>query len=213
MLGGKPLLEYTVESALKSKLIDSLILTTDDQEIAEVGEQLGLEVPFIRPPELANDTAKSIDVIIHSISFLEAVGRCFDAVCLLQPTSPFRTPETIDRCIQEFYDFDLDTAMTVLKIPDEHNPEWAYREQEGGNLGLFNGQNEPLSRRQLLPSAYFREGSVYVIKRDTLIIDRTLYGAKVRGIEVDSARSVNLDTMEDWFKAEKILETLTEQKY
>src|SRR5438477_7168262 len=99
MLGGKPLLQYTAESALRSARLTKTILSTDDDRIAEVGRTCGLEVPFIRPAELAEDSTPTLPVIKHALEWMEDQGMRFDAVCLLQPTSPFRKSSDIDGCI------------------------------------------------------------------------------------------------------------------
>jgi len=204
-LGGKPLIQYTAEAALASRYLDSTILSTEDEEIAEIGRACGLEVPFLRPRHLASDSAKSIDVLIHAVETLEEQGRAHEAICLLQPTNPFRTTELIDRCIQESLSSGADSVFTVLRVPAEHHPEWAYTTTEAGDLALFSGEQEPPSQRQKLTPAYHREGAVYVIRRNCLLENRSLYGSRVRGVEVDSSCSVNLDTMDDWHRAEEII--------
>src|SRR5262245_13926725 len=99
-LAGKPLLNYTAEAALSSQKLTRVILSTEDEEIAEVGRACGIEVPFLRPAELAQDTTPTLPVVQHALQFLEAMGSHFDAVCLLQPTNPFRRTVDIDNCIE-----------------------------------------------------------------------------------------------------------------
>ena len=95
LLNGKPLLAYTAESALQAKKLSRIILTTEDEEIAEIGKRSGLEVPFLRPQNLALDTTPTLPVILHAVESIEATGETFDAICLLQPTNPLRRAEDL----------------------------------------------------------------------------------------------------------------------
>jgi CMP-N-acetylneuraminic acid synthetase len=95
--------------------------------------------------------------------------------------------------------------MTLLPVPPEHNPHWVYFRAEDGSLRLSTGEETPIPRRQLLPPAFHREGSVYVVRRDVLMRDGSLYGTRCNGIVVDASESVNLDTWKDWEKAEELI--------
>lgn len=245
LLGGKPLLEYTAEAAIQSKSLTRVVLSTDDEEIADLGRRLGLEVPFFRPAELARDGTPTLPVVQHAIRFLEAgsqrpgtgiqppesseAGDCsdhhttddeqpatcnqqpatsnqnFDIICLLQPTSPLRTATTIDACVELLIISEADTVITVLPVPAEHNPHWVYFSTEGGWLRLSTGEVTPIPRRQDLPPAWHREGSVYVVRRDIVMRHNTLFGPHVIGSPVDPSWSVNLDTVDDWERAESML--------
>ena len=205
LLAGRPLLQYTAEAALTSKSLARVILSTEDPEIAEVGRQCGLDVPFTRPAELALDNTPTLPVLQHAVRVLEVRGERYDAVCLLQPTAPFRRSEDIDACIDLLTKTDANSVFTVLAVPPEHNPHWVYFRDDQGFLRLSTGETAPIPRRQLLPSAFHREGSVYVTRRDVLMEQNSLYGSKVAGYLIDSSRSVNLDSLEDWEKAERML--------
>lgn len=209
LLAGKPLLAYTAESALKSKFLSKVILTTEDAEIAAVGRSLGLEVPFLRPKELALDTSPTLPVVFHTIDYLENNGEKFDAVCLLQPTNPLRQAEDIDNCIELLEKSDGDSVISILPVPHEYNPKWVYWQNEMGEMVLTTGESEPIPRRQDLPPAFHREGSVYVTKIDALRKYGNLYGEKVQGYQIDPQNSVNIDTLEDWDLAEKLVATRT----
>jgi CMP-N,N'-diacetyllegionaminic acid synthase len=204
-LGAKPLLQYTAEAALGAKRLTRVILSTDDEEIAEVGRQCGLGVPFMRPSELARDETPTLPVLQHAVRELEAEGESYDAICLLQPTTPFRRSEDIDACIELLAQSGAGCVMTVLPVPAEHNPHWVYFRNRDGLLHLSTGEETPIPRRQMLPLAYHREGSVYVTRRDILMEQNSLYGSSVAGHLVDSSRSVNLDTPGDWERAETLL--------
>lgn len=210
LLAGKPLLQYTAEAAAAAGRLTRVILSTDDEEIAEVGRACGVEVPFLRPAELAQDTTPTLPVAQHALRFLEAQGSRFDAVCLLQPTNPLRRPDDIDRAIELLESSPADSVVTVLAVPAEHNPYWVYFRNEDGSLRPSLGQMAPITRRQDLPPAYHREGSVYVTRRDVVMLDDSLYGARIVGLEIEARRSVNIDGPEDWARAEALLRSFTQ---
>ncbi len=205
MLAGKPLLQYTAEAALAAKTLSKVVLSTEDPEIAQVGRLCGLEVPFLRPTELARDNTPTLPVLQHAIRFLEDRGECFQAVCLLQPTTPFRSAKLIDQCVRTLYSSHADSVITVLPVPPEHNPHWVYFQSEDGLLRLSTGESTPMARRQDLPSAFHREGSVYVMWRDVVMCQNSLYGDRVVGCLADCEVTVNLDTIDDWNRAEKLM--------
>lgn len=205
LLCGKPLLAYTAESALASKLLSKVILSTEDPEIAEIGKSLGLDVPFIRPAELAEDTTPTFPVVIHAVREMEKIGEVFDAVCLLQPTNPLRRAEDIDACIDLLETSGADSVISVLPVPHEYNPKWVYWQNDGGELVLTTGESEPTVRRQDLPPAFHRDGSVYAFRTEVPGKFGNLYGIKVRGFENEKHNSVNIDTAEDWASAEKMI--------
>lgn len=204
-LCGKPLLQYTAEAALAARLLARVILSTEDEEVAEVGRRCGLDVPFVRPAELARDETPMLPVVQHAVAWLESRGERFDAVCLLQPTNPLRRADEIDACVELLERTDADAVVTVLPVPAEHNPHWVYFRDAGGALRLSTGEAQPIGRRQDLPAAFHREGSVYVVRRDVLMTGNSLYGRDLRGLLVDTARSVNIDTPRDWERAEELL--------
>lgn len=204
-LCGKPLLRYTAEAALSSKRLSRVILSTEDERIAACGRDCGIEVPFIRPPDLARDETPMLPVVRHAISALEAAGDRFDAICLLQPTNPLRRSDDIDACISLLVESGADAVVTVLSVPAEHNPHWVYFRDEQGFLHLSTGEAVPIPRRQELPPAFHREGSVYVTRRDVLVEGNSFYGTKLLGYPIDPARSVNIDTLDDWLRAELLI--------
>ena len=210
LLGGKPLLQYTLESANESQLLSRVILSSDDASIIATAEALGLEVPFIRPANLATDQAKSIEVVQHAVQYLEEKGKFFDAVCLLQPTSPFREKGFIDAAIEKFIQTGVDTLLSVLPVPHEYNPHWVFEENEAGHLKLATGENQIIARRQELPGAYYRDGSLYLTKMD-YIKRGTFYGAQLGFIVSNPDFYVNIDTPTDWIAAEQKLPNLIHQ--
>ena len=204
-LGGKPLLVWTAEAALAARRLDRVVISTDDEEIATVARTSGIEVPFMRPAELATDQAPTLPVLQHAVAWLEEHGDRFDAICLLQPTNPLRTASMIDACIELFAQSGADSVFTVLPVPAEHNPHWVYFAQPDGALYLATGEATPIPRRQELPPAYHREGSIYVVRRDVLMTRATLYGDRVMGYMVSPESSVNIDDAADWERAEALI--------
>lgn len=203
-LGGRPLIAYTAEAARAAKGLDRVVVSTEDAEIAEVARGCGLEVPFLRPEELARDDTPMLPVVRHALDAMESGDGRFDAVCLLQPTSPFRRAEDIDACIVLLQDRDADAVVTVRSVPPEHNPYWVYLRESDGLLRPCVGAGDPIPRRQDLPPAYHRDGSIYVTRRD--VVERgSLYGERVFGYECDPATGLNLDENEDWERAERLL--------
>jgi CMP-N-acetylneuraminic acid synthetase len=182
-----------------------VILSTDDEEIAKVGLECGLEVPFLRPAELAEDTTPTLPVVQHAVGWLEREGESFDAICLLQPTNPFRRAEHIDACIDLLEKSGADSAVTILPVPAEYNPHWVYFQDEDGSLRLSTGEETPIPRRQALPPAFHREGSVYVTRRKAVMDENSLYGKRVVGYLMEADSSVNIDNQEDWERAVAML--------
>ena len=205
LLNGKPLLAYTAEVALKSKYLSEVIISTEDQQIIEVAKNLGIKVSFVRPMELAQDNTPTIDVIIHTLQWYENQNISFDAVCLLQVTTPFRTVEFLNKAIEKFIEKDSDSLVSVQKVPHEYNPHWTFEVNSKGNLKIATGESEIIKRRQELPNAYHRDGSIYITKVKVLLQNKSLYGDTTAFVESDSESHVNIDTFEDWVKAEAII--------
>ena len=207
-MGGKPLLAYTAAAALDSKRLSRVILSTEDPEIATVGRECGLEVPFMRPADLVADLTPTLPVVMHALNSLEESGASFDAVCLLQPTNPLRRARDIDDCIDLFERSTADSVVSVRPVPAEYNPKWVYWQDTEGKLSISTGDDEPIRRRQDLPDAYHRDGSVY-ITRTHIITDRgSLYGDRILGYEMPAEFSVNIDSEDDWANAERRIAAL-----
>ncbi|RLD25695.1 MAG: acylneuraminate cytidylyltransferase family protein [Bacteroidetes bacterium] len=207
LLNGKPLLQYTVDVAKKTKNISRLILSSDDDAIIEVAQQLNLEVPFKRPLDLAKDDTPTLPVIQHALKFYIAKGVYFDAVCLLQVTSPFKTTEFIDKAIEKFIVSGADALVSVQQVPDKFHPHWTFRVNNENNLELFTGEEKIISRRQDLPKSYHRDGVIYITKTNVLLEQNSLYGSKLSYIESSTDKVINIDTMYDWERAEDYLKS------
>lgn len=206
LLCGKPLLCYTAEVALAARRLSRVILSTEDEQIAEIGRWCGLDVPFLRPASLAEDNTPMLPVVQHAVRSVEARGEYFEAICLLQPTNPLRSAEDIDACIELLEKSGADAVVTTLPIPAEYNPHWAYLQNEDGLLFLSTGEAAPIARRQDLPPAFHREGSVYATRRDIIMEGNSLYGRRLLGYLLSPERCVNIDGPADWERAERLLQ-------
>jgi len=206
LLNGKPLLAYSSEIALQSKFLAEVIVSTEDKAIVEVAESLGIQVPFIRPVALAQDETPTIEVIIHALQWYENQNIFFDAVCLLQVTSPFRTVDFLDKAIEKFIQSDCDSLVSVQKVPHEYNPHWVFELNDEGNLKIATGETRIIPRRQELPNAYHRDGSIYITKTEVLLAAHSLYGNSISFIESDPEFYINIDTIEDWEKAKQMIQ-------
>ncbi|MBG6187829.1 acylneuraminate cytidylyltransferase family protein [Flavobacterium sp. CAN_S2] len=205
LLNGKPLLQYTAEIAVESKYLTSVILSSDDKQIITVAKSLGIQVPFLRPEELALDTTPTIDAIIHALQWYENHAVFFDAVCLLQVTSPFRTVKFLDKAIEKFIKSGCDSLVSVQKVPHEYNPHWTFEVNLEGTLKIATGEDQIINRRQELPDAYHRDGSIYITKTEVLLQKHSLYGKSISFIETPPEFYVNIDTLGDWEKAEQMI--------
>lgn len=208
-LCGKPLISYVFNAAIKCDLITELILTTDDFEIAEIGKSLGMEVPFIRPKELSNDTAKSIDVVKHAILEMERIKKTeFEYIILLQPTCPFTTTKQIEETIELIQKKELDTVSTVTNVAHSH-PSFMYIQENSEFKKLIN-ENKDYSSRHQLPKVFVRCGNIYVAKKEFVFSNGKLLGGKKDFLEIDTKHAVNIDEPIDWVIAEAICPILNE---
>jgi CMP-N,N'-diacetyllegionaminic acid synthase len=202
-INGKPLIQYSIDEAKRSKHLTHVILSTDDAEIAEVGKKLGAEVPFLRPASLATDTALSVDVTIHALKAMEEkLNIIFDAIMLLQPTTPLRRAEDIDGAIEKlFSDTKIDSIVSLVDVGANHPARMYTVEKQG----IVNVMPEPVKMmpRQQLPKVYIRSGDIYLIKRDALLKGHSLMGNQVAEWVMSKERAFNIDTMEDLFLLER----------
>jgi CMP-N,N'-diacetyllegionaminic acid synthase len=206
-LDGKPLIAYAIEAAKASSFISDVIVSTENVEIAEISKSYGASVPFIRPDLLASDASPTIDTMVHLVKWLKTNGKHYDAICLLQPTSPFRSKEDIDRAIEAFISKGADCLVSVVQVPSHYNPHWTFKvDEEEDTLYLTTGEKSIIPRRQELPKAYVRNGAIYITKTNVLLNQKSIYGKSIAYHEMDEKRSINIDTMEDWHKAEAYLE-------
>lgn len=201
-LGGRPLLAWTAEAALASSLT-RVMLSTDDADIAAAGRALGLDVPFLRPAELATDDAASIDVVLHALDALEGEDGPYDAVMLLQPTSPFRTVDDIDAAIALLGTSGADAVISVVDVGGHHPARMKWLEGDRLIDPPFVEEVENQPRQSLRPMV-IRNGAIY-LTRAAVLRRRSFKGGDCRALVMPAARSVNIDVPLDLTVAEALL--------
>lgn len=200
---GRPLISWTIDAALESGCIDALVVTTDDRNIAEVARASGAEVPFLRPPELATDTASSIDVAIHAIDWLQKAGHSFDMMILLEPTSPLREASDIKAGISLLLSSGAGTVVGVCRAESAH-PAFMYRRGADGRLTPFLDAQPTGLRRQDIEPVFYLEGTLYVSWIDVFRSRRSFYHDDTVGYEVPKWKSIEIDDMTDFVMAEAV---------
>lgn len=203
-IAGKPLIAYTALAARSSTLART-VLSTDDDEIARVGAEWGLDVPFMRPPELARDDTPTVPVLQDVVRRLEAAGEHYDAVFTLQPTNPMRRASDIDGAIHLLETTGADSVISFVEVGDRHPARMKTIDDEGRVSDppfaeMFEGQP-----RQQLPKLWLREGSVYLTRRDVLVEQGSLKGRDCRAWKMPEERACNIDTPFDLWLAEQLL--------
>ena len=162
---GKPLIAYTAEAALNARRIDRLILSTDDVEIAEVGNRFGLETPFLRPPELARDDTPHIPVLQDVVRKIEATDGPYDAILTLQPTNPLRQPDDIDGAVDLLARSDADSVISFVPVGEKHPARMKEIDADGWVADPPFGERFEGQPRQQLSPLYLRDGSIYLTRR------------------------------------------------
>jgi CMP-N-acetylneuraminic acid synthetase len=200
-LFGKPLIEYTVEAGKKSKYIDHLVVSTDSKEISKVCKNIPVDAPFIRPNNLSTDSAKAIGVIQHAIITMEKLDRInYDLVAYLEPPNPLRTVEDIDKCIELLIENNPDCVVSVQEANQFH-PILMKQIKDDRLIPIWKEEPEGVPRQLFDPTAYMRNGAVYVFKKE-LIMKGILYGKNILPYIMPISRSVCIDDMMDWYVAE-----------
>jgi CMP-N,N'-diacetyllegionaminic acid synthase len=209
MMHGKPLIAYSIEQALSVKhLFHRVIVSTEDKEIARISMQYGAEIPFLRPQELAEDHAPSLGLVQHAVHFIEKQDKIkLDWVCLLQPTNPLRTPIDIKDSIHLCSNTPCDSVISVAQAEHQH-PVYMKKIIDGYLVPFGPKETEGTRRQDLTPQAYFRDGSIYLTKRDVVIDHNSLWGTHALPLIMPSIRSVGIDNALDW----EIVSTLMASK-
>lgn len=201
-LGGKALICYAIDNARSVVGDEDICVSTDDPEIVRTVEEYGLKVPFVRPASLASDTAGTYGVLLHALDFYENQDKHYDAVLLLQPTSPFRRNEDISGAMEK-YDSDVDMVVSVKSASS--NPYYnCFEENADGFLCHSKGDGRYV-RRQDAPEAWEYNGAVYVINPESLKKSPLSEFKKIRKHVMDDIHSLDLDTPLDWKIAELLL--------
>lgn len=201
---GKPLIAWTIEAALKCKILDRVIVSTDSEEIANIARVYGAEVPGLRPAELAHDTASAIDVFIYL--WKKLVGDKVEdspPFVILQPTSPLRNSVDISEAIKLFHDNKADSVISVSEAA--HPPVWAKKIDKEGVLSDYFESLDSMSNRQQIPVAFMPNGAIFILKRDLVQNKRNYYSDKTFPYVMPYERSVDIDNIWDFRIAEFIM--------
>lgn len=205
---GKPLITYTIEAALNSKYIDRLVVSTDDNKIAELCKKNGADVPFMRPAELATDDSGSNKAILHALEWLkEKENYIPDYFALLQPTSPLRTAEDIDQAIEKLKNSkNANSLKSVYKT--QESPYWMREINEEGYLKPFIEKDENYYQRQKLPDLFMPNGAIYIIETAIFLKKLSFNTKKTIPYIMNYKKSIDIDDENDWKIAEMFLKEI-----
>lgn len=212
LLNGKELIKYTICAAQGSKKLDRFIVSTDCEEIAEICRNAGAEVPFLRPPELAEDITPDKPYLLHALNFLKKTENYVpDAIVILRPTSPFKTAEIIDEVIELLQESGADSVRTVTKTEGVFHPYWMYKKIDDNKAKSFleEAKNGKYYQSQMLPAVYRLNGVADAIKVNVLKASENLYGDDMRILEVEEKFAFDIDTELD-FKIAECLKKIIE---
>jgi CMP-N-acetylneuraminic acid synthetase len=202
-LGGRPLISYTIDAALESGLVDRLLVTTDDAEIAEVSRKLGAETPFVRPPRLSGDWDPTYPVVVHAVEWMaEHEDYVPDYIMVLQPTSPLRSSKDIQKAVAIALENDADGVISVYE-PKQH-PFWMFELTEDGRFPDFDPRTRELTRRQSLKPQYMLNGAIYLVKREVILRQDHFYTDRTHALVMPLRRSMDIDSLADVRIAELI---------
>ena len=209
LLAGQPLIAYSIAAGLQSRLVTRTIVSTDDEEIAEVARACGAETPFLRPAEFAQDTTTDFPVFTHALGWLkEHEGYAPEIVVQLRPTSPIRPPDCVDQAVQLLLDHaEADSVRGI--VPSGQNPFKMWRVDESGQMrplltvpGLAEPYNAP---RQSLPQTYWQTGHIDAIRTRTILEKNSLSGEVILPLHIDPRYTIDIDTLRDWDRAEWLI--------
>jgi CMP-N-acetylneuraminic acid synthetase len=205
LLGGRPLLTYTCDAARRSRELTRVVLSTDDEEISEVGRRCSVEVPFHRPADLALDDTPMLAVLQHAVGVLdEREGYRADVVVLLQPTSPLRQPEHIDAVVRLLRQTGADSVVSVVEVPHQFNPVSVLRLEDARLVPYASGPT--MTRRQDKPLVYARNGPAVLSARRSVVMEQnSLYGNDCRPFVMSPEDSLDVDGVWDLELIELVL--------
>ena len=204
-LNGRPLLAWTIDAAVRSGEFDEIMVSTDSEAYAEIARQCGADVPFLRSPATATDTASSWDTVAEVLENCRERGSTFDTFCLLQPTSPLRNAEDIRNAYALFRDKAEFAVVSVCEA--EHSPLWCGHLPENGEFTGFI-REEDVKQRQAGGTFYRLNGAIYIVDTRKFEADRFLYKAGSFAYIMPQERSVDIDTETDFRLAELLMKEL-----
>ena len=213
LFNGHPLINYSIDYTLSSKSINRTVVSTDDIEIAKISKNLGADVPFIRPQSLGKDLVQDYPVILHALNELEELYKeKIDIIVLLRPTSPLRPSGLIDAGIELLIQHPKATSVRAVSLTKEHPyRQWTLKENYISSFAhSFSDELEPFNLpRQKLPDVFFQTGDIEIVRRETLL-GGSISGDHILPLIIDASQVFDIDSQEDFEKAEKNLEKLKE---
>ncbi|WP_318432656.1 acylneuraminate cytidylyltransferase family protein [Photobacterium leiognathi] len=205
-LCGKPLIQWTIDTALNCSEIDTVMVSTDCLEIADVARRQGVEVPYLRSPELSSDTASSADVVIDVIEYYKSINKYFDAIILLQPTSPLRSVKDIKNAITLFNEKKANAVVSVAEC--DHSPLWCNTLSDDLCMDNFISEEVKLSRSQDLPTFYRLNGAIYLVDIKCFCKSKSFMPIDTYALVMSQERSIDIDNHMDFKVAEVIHDTI-----
>lgn len=208
-LGGHPLIAYAIRSALDSGVFESVIVSTDSEEFAQIARHYGAETPFLRPDEFATDTSPDVEWIEYTLKELESQGRSFDCFSILRPTSPFRQPETVRRAWNSFLaEEGVDSLRAVEKCHEHPAKMWVVRGQRMFPLLPFGPKEQPWHSSQYptLPEVYIQNASLEIAWTRVIFEERTIAGNVVMPFITEESEGLDVNTEYDWALVEMMVE-------
>lgn len=202
---GKPIIAYSIEAALHSDCFDKVIVSTDDVEIAEVAKQYGAEVPFLRPKNISDDNATTMDVMAHAIIWCVENNWNIDNVCCLYATAPFVTAGYLKQGLKRLTNEDCEYVFSATSFP--FPIQRAIKLAENGEVNMFSPENE-LVRSQDLEEAYHDAGQFYWGKKEAFLNKKQIFSSHSKVILLPRTRVQDIDTSEDWIFAEALYSVL-----
>jgi CMP-N,N'-diacetyllegionaminic acid synthase len=204
-LCGKPLIAWSIEAGLGSKYIDEVMVTTESEEIARIAREFGASVPFIRPTELASDTATSFDAIKHAIDFYEnELHKRFDYIVLLEPTSPLREKDDIDGMIKTIISME-DQFDAIVSLGEVHEHPSIMKKRVGNEIEPYCKKLVMATRRQDNEIAYFPYGVAYIVKTKTLLEEKSFYPRRTTHRMIKRYQCYEIDDIYDFLAIENIM--------
>lgn len=202
---GKPLIAYSIETALKSKIFDRIIVSTDDKEIAKISKKFGAELPFMRPKELAKGEVPRWPVLQHAVKYLKKSENYLPEIVVdLSPTSPLRSAEDIKKCLRKLIDERAEVVTTVYH--SDRNPYFNMLELKRGRVSLVKKPAKKITQSQDAPKVYSMNDSINVIRKDTLLKNNSMLSNKnLKFVIMPRERSIDIDDELDLKIAESIL--------
>lgn len=203
ILNGKPLIAYTIEAAQKSNLFDEIFVSTDSKIYAGIADEWGASVPFLRNKELSSDTASSWDVVKDTLLSYKKIGKDFDTVALLQPTSPLRKFNDIVKAYELMKTKNASAIVAVCEV--DHSPLWCNTLPDDGLLQNFINPELTKIPRQSLPPYYRINGAIYIVKTDILNSTDNIYNEKCYAVVMHKENSIDIDDETDFRIAEALI--------